>query len=235
MLQRNSVIRIDRSGEAKAVRGHLTHCRLSPAAGALTALPMSYISRTRMEEAHEEGIWSVGWSSNGQVVTGSCDEVRHPATRTHPQCRRARPTPPQLVHTFTVRGNFEKKYELQGHHLGVTSVSVQGNLAASSALDSCIRLWDLERGSEVRMPPRIAPRRAAIASPRLRARRARRCSTAGSSGPHHRRWANRGVDAGLERRRAVRGVGLAGRQRQFVERCDGREARDAEGAKHSIA
>ena len=93
---------------------------------------MQYVSRVRKEDAHDDGIWSVAWSANGQIVTGSCDEV---------------------VQTYMVHGQqIEKKHELRGHHLGVTSVSVsaEGNLAASSALDSHIRLWDLEKGEEVR-------------------------------------------------------------------------------------
>ena len=92
---------------------------------------MQYVSRVRKDDAHDDGIWSVAWSANGQIVTGSCDEV---------------------VQTYMVHGQqIEKKHELRGHHLGVTSVSVsaEGNLAASSALDSHIRLWDLEKGEEV--------------------------------------------------------------------------------------
>ena len=54
------------------------------------------------EDAHDDGIWSVAWSANGQIVTGSCDEV---------------------VQTYMVHGQqIEKKHELRGHHLGVTSV-----------------------------------------------------------------------------------------------------------------
>jgi len=88
-----------------------------------------YTSSAHLANAHEDGVWAVAWSPNGQVVTGSCDE---------------------LVQTYMIRGqDIEKKHQLRGHQLGVCSVSVsEGGLAASSALDSHIRLWDLESGAE---------------------------------------------------------------------------------------
>lgn len=87
-----------------------------------------YVSRSRLVDAHEDGIWCVAWSPNGQIVTGSCDE---------------------LLHTFMVYGtNIERKQTLKGHTLGIAAVAVAGSLAASSALDSYIRLWDLDKGSE---------------------------------------------------------------------------------------
>ena len=88
-----------------------------------------YKSSAQLANVHEDGVWAVAWSPNGQVVTGSCDE---------------------LVQTYMVHGqDIEKKHQLRGHQLGVCSVSVsEGGLAASSALDSHIRLWDLESGAE---------------------------------------------------------------------------------------
>ena len=90
---------------------------------------MAYTSSAQLANVHEDGVWAVAWSPNGQVVTGSCDE---------------------LVQTYTVHGqDIQKKHQLRGHQLGVCSVSVsEGGLAASSALDSHIRLWDLESGAE---------------------------------------------------------------------------------------
>ena len=90
---------------------------------------MPYTSTAQLANAHDDGVWGVAWSPNGQVVTGSCDE---------------------LVQTYMIHGqDIEKKHQLRGHQLGVCSVSVaQGGLAASSALDSNIRLWDLESGAE---------------------------------------------------------------------------------------
>ena len=89
----------------------------------------AYSSPAKLESVHEDGIWAVAWSPNGQVVTGACDE---------------------MVQTYMIHGHdIEKKHVLRGHELGVTSVSVsEGGLAASSALDSHIRLWDLESGAE---------------------------------------------------------------------------------------
>ena len=28
-----------------------------------------------LENVHEDGIWGCAWSPNGQIVTGSCDEL----------------------------------------------------------------------------------------------------------------------------------------------------------------
>ena len=94
-----------------------------------SSLGMSYVARPALENIHEDGVWSCAWSSNGQIVTGSCDE---------------------MVQTYMVHGQtIDKKHALRGHQLGVTSVSVsETGLAASSALDSHIRLWDLESGTE---------------------------------------------------------------------------------------
>ena len=132
-----------------------------PGAARRVADMTTYSARAKHEDAHEEGIWSVGWSSNGQLVTGGCDE---------------------LVQSFMVHSHeIEPKHELRGHQLGmcpsarppwparagatrsggasharhlspagVISVSAEGNLAASSSLDTMIRLWDLEHGTELR-------------------------------------------------------------------------------------
>jgi WD repeat-containing protein 61 len=93
---------------------------------------MTYAPKCSLADAHEDGIWSVAWSANGQLITGSCDEV---------------------CSTFTCMGaELQPKHTLKGHALGITSVScsVAGGLAASSALDSHIRIWDLEIGTELR-------------------------------------------------------------------------------------
>ena len=96
---------------------------------------MAYALRGSLAEAHGDGIWSVGWSTTGQIVTGGCDE---------------------LVRSFIMPGGFsspalERQHELRGHALGVTSVTVCSELGivASSALDSHIRVWSLEHGTEV--------------------------------------------------------------------------------------
>ena len=86
-----------------------------------------YVSRDKLDEAHEDQIWCAAWSSDGKLVTGSCDET---------------------VRTWTVNGQqIEKKSEMKGHSLGVNSVSISrdAKVLATSAIDSFIRLWDLER------------------------------------------------------------------------------------------
>ena len=63
-----------------------------------------WVASAAAENAHEDGIWAVAWSRNGQLVTGSCDE---------------------LVQTFMVHGaRAEKKHALRGHTLGVNGVAV---------------------------------------------------------------------------------------------------------------
>ena len=89
--------------------------------------------KAALPDAHEDGIWSVAWSSSGQIVTGACDEK---------------------VRTFTAYdgGKLERKHDFASHELGITSVTVSpdGTMAASSALDSKVCVWDLNSGTEVR-------------------------------------------------------------------------------------
>lgn len=88
---------------------------------------MAFIQRCSLPHAHESGIWSCAWSSHG-LLTGGCDE--------HVRCFAAKD------------GRIERVRDLHNHELGVTSVSVssEGKLAASSSLDSTIRIIDLEQG-----------------------------------------------------------------------------------------
>ena len=89
-------------------------------------------SRVRKEDAHDDGIWSrrvVGQrpDRDGLVRRGGADvHGARPADRED-----ARAARPPSASRFV-------------------SVSAEGNLAASSALDSHIRLWDLDKGEEVR-------------------------------------------------------------------------------------
>ena len=78
--------------------------------------------------AHEGGISCVAWG-HGLVVTGSADEA---------------------VHSYEVSGaKIERRHTLPGHELGVTAVAVAADVAvaASAALDSRIRVWNLDTGS----------------------------------------------------------------------------------------
>eukprot|EP00873_Tetraselmis_striata_P004353 jgi/Tetstr1/424617/TSEL_015139.t1 len=86
-----------------------------------------------VQDAHKDGIWTTAWASTDdgaaqQLVTGSVDEeVRLWEEKEAGEGVKSL----EPVHTFT------------GHSLGVVSVASVGNLAASSALDSIIRVWDL--------------------------------------------------------------------------------------------
>lgn len=46
----------------------------------------------------------------------------------------------------------ELRHKLEGHQLGVVSVDINchGTVAASSSLNSQIRLWDIETGKQIK-------------------------------------------------------------------------------------
>ena len=94
---------------------------------------MAFVPRALLTDAAEEGIWAVAWSQTGHILAGGCDET---------------------LRSFKISGNEKvdivRQLDMCGHHLGVTSVAVcpEAALAASSALDSRIRLWNLESGKE---------------------------------------------------------------------------------------
>lgn len=77
------------------------------------------------EKCHSEGVWCCDWKTPF-IVTGSLDET---------------------VKCWQIADNkFHKKMEFSGHHLGVVSVCSHAatNVLATSAMDSHIRLFDLE-------------------------------------------------------------------------------------------
>ena len=80
----------------------------------------------RKSDAHEEGVWSSAWvPGRNLLLTGSVDESVKVWEDASDQIK--------MVHTY------------QGHVLGVVSVVVSssGEFAASSSLDSMIRVWSL--------------------------------------------------------------------------------------------
>ena len=91
---------------------------------------MAYSLQVTLDDAADDGIWSVGWSSDGIIVTGGCDAI---------------------IRSFTVSGDaLLRKSEFHGHCLAITSVSVNESMVASSSLDSQVRILDLNAGAEVR-------------------------------------------------------------------------------------
>eukprot|EP00877_Chromochloris_zofingiensis_P010753 jgi/Chrzof1/5931/Cz16g21010.t1 len=79
------------------------------------------------QQAHEEGIWATTWlPGSSQFLTGSVDETVKLWDSAGDKL--------ESVHTYT------------GHTLGVVSLAVDstGQYAASSALDSTIRVWDVK-------------------------------------------------------------------------------------------
>nr|XP_054767870.1 SKI8 subunit of superkiller complex protein-like [Lytechinus pictus] len=91
----------------------------------------------KQEQAHDDSIWCVAWMKSDRdgvenIVTGSVDD---------------------LVKCWNWENDELKlKWTLEGHQLGVVSVDINptGTIAASSSLDSHIRLWDLEVGKQMR-------------------------------------------------------------------------------------
>ncbi|KXZ50523.1 hypothetical protein GPECTOR_16g698 [Gonium pectorale] len=76
--------------------------------------------------AHEDGIWSVAWIPETQsLLTGSADE--------------------SVKRWDVTDQGLSEAYKQEGHGLGVVSVAAHGSghFAVSSALDSLIRVWDV--------------------------------------------------------------------------------------------
>lgn len=91
----------------------------------------------KQEEAHEDGIWTVAWAKSDKdgmenIVTGSLDDM--------------------VKCWHWENDELKLRWTLEGHQLGVISVDINptGTVAASSSLDSHIRLWDLEVGQQMR-------------------------------------------------------------------------------------
>ena len=84
---------------------------------------------SKHEDAHDDALWCTTWVPNqNQCITGSVDEcVKVWAVQDEPPYV-------ENSHTYT------------SHTLGVVSVTVDptGTFAASSALDSFIRVWNLQ-------------------------------------------------------------------------------------------
>mmetsp|Transcript_23081 Transcript_23081/g.55228 ORF Transcript_23081/g.55228 Transcript_23081/m.55228 type:complete len:320 (-) Transcript_23081:232-1191(-) len=84
-------------------------------------------------EAHTDSVWTATWTDAGQdsayqLLTGSVDET---VQLWQEKAGGDGAASLESLHTFT------------GHSLGVVSVATSQGLAASSALDSLIRVWDL--------------------------------------------------------------------------------------------
>lgn len=119
----------------------------------------------KVEDAHEDALWCVAWQPDSRsLITGSVDETVKVWTLGEPGS-----TTVESAHTYT------------GHTLGVISVAIDatGKFAASSALDSFIRVWNLEvtrvlsekrKRAERGAPPAPGP---AHGLPMLASRRAR--------------------------------------------------------------
>ena len=88
---------------------------------------LSLLGKAEEDETHQDSVWTCAWSSKSDLlVTGSVDES---------------------VNVFhELDGKVKRHHNYSGHTLGVISVAIDpsGEYAASSALDSFIRVWSLE-------------------------------------------------------------------------------------------
>lgn len=85
----------------------------------------------KQEDAHDDAIWCATWVPNSSaLVSGSVDE----SVRIWTILDKEEPVVVDATHTYV------------GHTLGVVSVAIDvtGTYAASSALDSFIRIWNLQ-------------------------------------------------------------------------------------------
>ncbi len=88
---------------------------------------LSLLGKAEEDENHQDSVWTCAWSTKSDLLlTGSVDET---VNVYHEQDHKVK-----RQHNFT------------GHTLGVITVAVDssGEFAASSALDSFIRVWSLE-------------------------------------------------------------------------------------------
>ncbi|RWS16827.1 WD repeat-containing protein 61-like protein [Dinothrombium tinctorium] len=104
------------------------------------------------EQAHDDGIWSVAW------VKGKVDEMNHIVTGSIDDTVKAWQwfgllKKLNFLVCFLIRNEerLNLRYIFEGHALGVVSVDInsEGTIAASSSLDSHIRFWDLNSGTQV--------------------------------------------------------------------------------------
>ncbi|KAL3162354.1 hypothetical protein ABBQ32_010037 [Trebouxia sp. C0010 RCD-2024] len=88
---------------------------------------LSVLGKADEDETHQDSVWTCAWSPNSDLlVTGSVDESVN------------------VYHELD--GKVKRHHNYSGHTLGVISVDVDpsGEFAASSALDSFIRVWSLQ-------------------------------------------------------------------------------------------
>nr|XP_053650494.1 SKI8 subunit of superkiller complex protein-like [Cherax quadricarinatus] len=135
---------------------------------------------TKRENAHSEGIWACAWGhfvpDEKNKEAANVDKENEGEDKENQERRddndQNLPETEQryivtgglddLVRVWRwsgdgVEGELTPLHTLEGHSLGVISVDVNaaGTIAASSSLDSTIRLWDLHTGEQVRVTLRV--------------------------------------------------------------------------------
>ncbi|GIY89891.1 WD repeat-containing protein 61 [Caerostris extrusa] len=96
-----------------------------------------YSTIFKQEQAHDDSIWCCAWRKGqhdgiDHIITGGVDD---------------------MVKSWKWdEEKLELRHALEGHALGVVSVDVndEGSIAASSSLDSHIRLWDIHTGQQLK-------------------------------------------------------------------------------------
>lgn len=111
----------------------------------------------KLEQAHDEGIWCVAWRRNVEqqldhIVTGSSDDTAKAWKWSDSAVDLAAASGGDYELTGGSQGPLALRYIFDGHSLGLVSVDINstGSVVASSSLDSHIRLWDLESGSQLK-------------------------------------------------------------------------------------
>ena len=96
-------------------------------AASYNAMRLSLLGKADEDETHQDSVWTCAWSPKSDLlVTGSVDESVN------------------VYHEL--EGKVKRHHNYSGHTLGVISVAIDpsGEFAASSALDSFIRVWSLQ-------------------------------------------------------------------------------------------
>eukprot|EP00210_Caulerpa_lentillifera_P004949 g4723.t1 len=91
-----------------------------------------HLNRLRhVKGAHDSSVWSLSWCPDDSFLTGSLDER-------------------VVLWTHDPDGNVTKKHTFLSHGLGTVFLSVHqdGQYAASSCLDGCVRVWDIQDHSK---------------------------------------------------------------------------------------